>query len=270
MTTNQMRSLENQTVIVTRAQEQQGQARLLFETLGARVLDLPALGIGPPDEWTPLDDALVDWENVDWIVFSSANGVRAVEDRLRLLGHSLTRRPKGLRIAVVGRKTANQLESIGALVDFVPPNYVAESLIEHFPSPKEGLRMLLPRVQSGGRTLLAKTFVEVGMFVNEVAAYESRCPETIPEDTSQAILSSEVDAIVFTSGKTVKHTFELLNRHLGKGWIHQFSCLKIVSIGPQTSLACKEIFKRVDQEADPHDMDGIISACLRALSIDRE
>ena len=43
------------------------------------------------------------------------------------------------------------LEELGAPADFVPPSYVADSLIEHFPVSGWGLRLLLPRVQSGGR-----------------------------------------------------------------------------------------------------------------------
>ena len=83
---------------------------------------------------------------------------------------------------------------------------MADSLIDHFPVSGWGLRILLPRVQSGGRTLLAEAFGEAGSRVVEVAAYESRCPETIPHDTLQALEASEVDAISFSSGKTVSHT----------------------------------------------------------------
>ena len=45
-------------MVVTRAADQQGAARQLLEQRGATVLDLPALVIGPPDHWGPLDDAL--------------------------------------------------------------------------------------------------------------------------------------------------------------------------------------------------------------------
>ena len=71
--------LQGCTVVVTRAAEQQGEARQLLEAAGAQVLDLPALVIGPPDDWAPLDDALADLESFHWIVFSSANGVQAVD-----------------------------------------------------------------------------------------------------------------------------------------------------------------------------------------------
>ena len=50
--------LVGRTVVLTRAEHQLGAARKLFEATGAKVLDLPALVIGPPDSWGPLDDAL--------------------------------------------------------------------------------------------------------------------------------------------------------------------------------------------------------------------
>ena len=100
----------------------------------------------------------------------------SVEQRLQLLGRCLARRPASLKIAAVGRKTAQVLDDLGAAADFVPPSFVADSLIDHFPVSGWGLKMLLPRVQSGGRTLLADAFGEAGVRVVEVAAYESGCP----------------------------------------------------------------------------------------------
>ena len=137
--------LQGRLIAVTRAEQQLGEARRLFEQAGATVLDLPALVIGPPDTWGPLDDALVELEDFHWLVVSSANGVDAVEQRLRRLGSGLAHRPRGLKIAAVGRKTAARLEALGAPADFVPPQFVADSLIDHFPVSGWGLRLLLQR-----------------------------------------------------------------------------------------------------------------------------
>lgn len=257
--------LSGHTIAVTRAEQQLGEARRLFEQAGAQVLDLPALVIGPPDTWGPLDDALAELEDFHWLVVSSSNGVEAVEQRLRRLGGSLARRPAGLKIAAVGRKTAARLEELGAAADFVPPAFVADSLIEHFPVSGWGLRLLLPRVQSGGRTLLAEAFGEAGARVVEVAAYESRCPESLPPSTAEALATGKVSAITFSSGKTVQHTAQLLEAGLGESWREQLDRVALVSIGPQTSRSCREVLGRVDAEADPHDLDGLVVACGRAL-----
>ncbi|MEY4772568.1 MAG: hypothetical protein RLZZ346_1823, partial [Cyanobacteriota bacterium] len=133
--------LQGRLIAVTRAEQQLGEARRLFEQAGATVLDLPALVIGPPDTWGPLDDALAELEDFHWLVVSSANGVDAVEQRLRRLGSGLAHRPRGLKIAAVGRKTAARLEALGAPADFVPPQFVADSLIDHFPVSGWGLRL---------------------------------------------------------------------------------------------------------------------------------
>ena len=258
--------LSGRTVVLTRAEHQLGAARKLFEAAGAQVLDLPALVIGPPDSWGPLDDALSELEDFHWLVVSSANGVQAVEQRLQRRGSSLLRRPANLRIAAVGRKTSQALEEIGAAADFVPPSFVADSLIEHFPVSGYGLRMLLPRVQSGGRTVLAEAFGDAGVRVVEVAAYESRCPDSMPDCTADALAAGTVDAVLFSSGKTAAHTAQLLRQRFGPGWVERLTSAKIVSIGPQTSRSCREWFGRVDAEADPHDLEGLVDACCQLLS----
>ena len=257
--------LKGRTVVVTRAVEQQGEGRRLLEAEGARVLDLPALVIGPPDHWGPLDDALAELDRFHWLVFSSANGVQAVDARLQRIGQSLARRPQGLKIACVGRKTARALRELGCEADFIPPDFVADSLIEHFPVSGWGLTMLLPRVQSGGRTVLADAFGEAGVRVVEVAAYESRCPDGIPEDTAAALGTGDVDAIAFSSGKTARHTAQLLARTFGDGWITRLEHVKLISIGPQTSQHCRACFGRVDGEADPHDLDGLVRCCVQTM-----
>ena len=129
-----------------------------------------------------------------------------------------------------------------------------------------GQRILLPRVQSGGRTLLAEAFGEAGARVSEVAAYESRCPKDLPALTIAALEAGMADAICLSSGKTVRHTVQLLEQQFGENWSQYVGKLAVISIGPQTSAVCHQLLGRVDAEADPHDLDGLVAACSHALA----
>ncbi len=253
------------TIVITRSHDPLSDYKSSLRFKNVRILELPALVIGPPDQWGPLDDALGILETFNWIVISSANGVRALEERLQIIQLSLADLPEGLKVAAVGKKTASLLETMGAKVDFIPPNFVADSLIENFPESVEQLKILLPRVQSGGRTFLSEALINLGAVVTEVPAYESRCPETMPEETANALANSEVDVIAFTSGKTVMYTVELLKNNFGSHWTNLIDHVKIISIGPQTSLRCRKFFGRVDKEAKTFDMDGLLDASLKVI-----
>ena len=254
--------LKDKKIIITRAQEQSSEAREIFMNNGAEVFDLPSLVIGPPDDWRPLDDALKKISTFDWIIFSSANGVRNVEDRMKRIDLSLSEISKTIHIAAVGRKTASFLSEMDAKISFVPPDFVADSLVENFPQTQKGLKLFIPRVQTGGRSILSDSFKLKGAEVIEVAAYESTCPQDIPKRTIDALNSRKIDIIAFTSGKTVINTVSLFKKYFGKNWLKLIEKIKLISIGPQTTLRCKKLIREPDREATPHDLDGLLKACL--------
>jgi uroporphyrinogen-III synthase len=101
--------------------------------------------------------------------------------------------------------------------------------------------------------------------VVEVPAYETRCPEALPTATLAALERGQLDAITFSSGKTVSHTAHLLQAAFGDDWRRRLEGLAIVSIGPQTSDRCRQELGRVDAEASPYDLDGLLQACIEAL-----
>ena len=193
-------------------------SRVLFSAAGAQVIELPALVIGPPDDWGPLDAALQSLERFHWLIFSSANGVEAVRQRLDHLHLRLDKGAAWPRLAAVGRKTAQAIRRQGWPMPFVPQDFVADSLLACFPEPVHGRQLLLPRVQSGGRPLLTEQFRLQGATVVEVPAYESRCPATIPAAAAAALTQGHVDVITFTSSKIVRNTVALLAAHLGERW----------------------------------------------------
>ena len=257
--------LINKNIVITRSKDQISDVKNIFEKKGAKIFDLPALIIKYPDDLGPLDDALNQINQFHWIIFTSSNGIRFVEGRLRDKGLCLKDCSKNLKIAVVGEKTSQTLKELGIEADYIPPDFIAESLVINFPVSGYGLKILIPKVQSGGRNFIAEQFRNSGAYVLEVSAYDSKCPNSIPLETVKALQKKSIDAIIFSSGKTVRNSAYLLNKEFGKNWLKFFKDIKIFSIGPQTSKACKEIFGRVDKQASKFSFEGLLDISIDYL-----
>ena len=74
--------------------------------------------------------------------------------------------------------------------------------------------------------------------------------------------SGEIDIIAFTSGKTVINTVKLLKKYFGEKWLKLIENVQLVTIGPQTTISCKNFIRKPDKEARPHDLEGLLHACL--------
>lgn len=256
------RALAGKTVIVTRSASQSTTFRDLLEEAGAQVVELPALEIVPPSSWQPLDDAIAQLSQVTWLILTSANGVDGFFQRLAELGKD-ARDLAGVKLAVVGKKTAASLKQHGLQPDFIPPNFVADSLVESFPESLPGNTILFPRVESGGREVLVKELSAGGATMWEVPAYQSRCPDAIAPEALEVLQQGTVDILTFASSKTVKHVCQLLQqadpqRPLSD-WVEGI-CL--ASIGPQTSQTCQKLLGHVDVEATEYTLEGLTNALI--------
>ncbi|MGH2485561.1 MAG: uroporphyrinogen-III synthase, partial [Ktedonobacterales bacterium] len=116
-------------IAITRAPEQAPTLARALEELGAQVTVLSAIAIHPLDDLSALDAVLKTLSEYDWIVLTSANGVRSVADRMAALGLPWESRGRA-RVAVIGPATAEALEAHGVMPDLVPDEYVAESIVE--------------------------------------------------------------------------------------------------------------------------------------------
>jgi uroporphyrinogen III methyltransferase / synthase len=248
--------LAGKTVLVTRASGQASEFSQMLRSRGAQVLELPTLEIVPPSNWADLDRELEHLADFDWLILTSSNGVDGFFARLDRAGKD-SRALAGVKIAVVGQKTAQSLQQHGLKPDFTPPDFVADALISHFPIDPNHLRLLLPRVESGGREVLVGEFTKLGAIVIEVAAYQSQCPPQIDPDIRSALQRQQVDIITFASSKTVKNFCQLIGDSLPPDWLERVS---IASIGPQTSATCRSLLGKVDIEATEYTLPGLLAA----------
>ncbi|MBW4465334.1 MAG: uroporphyrinogen-III synthase [Pegethrix bostrychoides GSE-TBD4-15B] len=250
-------SLAHQTILVTRSTGQSRQFVQQLQQAGATVLELPAIQILPPSSWQALDQAIAQLDQFDWLILTSTNGVDAFFARLAAQDLSLAQLAH-LKIAVVGQKTAAQLQANGRQPDFIPPDFVADALAEHFPGAATGLRLLFPRVETGGRELLVKALSAQGAIVTEVPAYQSGCTTVLPPEIATALQQQQITIVTFASSKTVACFHQLLQ---SAGISLDPNCC-IASIGPQTSLTCRDCLGRVDLEAAEYTLEGLTQAMI--------
>ncbi len=262
-------ALQGKRILVTRAATQASQFTELLTNQGATVIEMPTLAIVPPTSWEPLDQAIADLASYDWLILTSANAVESFFGRLQNAGKD-SRALHRLKVAVVGRKTAEVLAKFGIMPDLVPIDFVADSLLDAFLASNHVLtnkKMLFPRVQSGGREILVEQLQQQGAIIDAIAAYESGCPDAIDPIALAAIQNQDLEAIAFASSKTVKHFCQLLDQVAPSAtWRSWLTPIKIASIGPQTSQTCAQLLGRVDCEADEYTLEGLATAIAKMFA----
>lgn len=265
--------LTGKTVLVTRSAGQSSQFTLLLKEQGATTIEMPTLEITPPSTWEALDQAIAKLDRFDWLVLTSTNGVDYFFQRLAVQGKD-ARALANIKLAVVGKKTAASLQQHGLQPNFIPPDFVADALVEHFPERDRlsNLKILFPRVETGGREVLVRELTTQGAEVVEVPAYESGCAKNISPSVIRALQQGDIDIVTFASSKTVKCFYQLLNQSSNQPGVSQASALYplpfspeicIASIGPQTSATCQELLGRVDVEAKDYTLEGLIQAIVK-------
>jgi uroporphyrinogen-III synthase len=255
--------LNGKTILVTRSAGQSSHFAELLSTSGANVIEMPALEIGAPSSWEALDNAITNLSSFNWLILTSTNGVEYFFERLFAQGKD-ARALSNIKIAVVGEKTSQCLKHHGVQADFIPPNFVADSLVENFPEELKDRKILFPRVESGGREVLVKEFTQKGAEVFEVAAYQSCCPSSIPPSAQLALQSGTVDVITFASSKTVQFFCQLAKQVFTDNSIETYlEDICIASIGPQTSKSCQDLIGRVDVEAEEYTLPGLTQAIVK-------
>src|SRR5687767_5234922 len=103
-------------------------ARMLRD-VGAEPLELPTVQIVPPEDAAPLVRAVSKLERYDWVVFTSANGVRFFFQALSAAGLD-TRALATTQVAAIGPATRDALLSHGVRADAMPAEFRGESVAE--------------------------------------------------------------------------------------------------------------------------------------------
>ncbi|HET7628301.1 MAG TPA: uroporphyrinogen-III synthase [Bacillales bacterium] len=225
------RPLEGKRILVTRAKEQAESLSALIKERGGKPVELPLIAVRKA---TVAGDIFKQLLAFQWIVFTSANGVRFFFEHLRERHVQL---PEEVNVAVVGEKTREVLSDYGREADYVPDNFVAESLAERLkPEIQAGARVLLPRGNLARDVLLDK-LKSFGAQVTALTVYET-VPETAGRETLIRLLQERaIDVVTFTSSSTVNHFFMLIEEVFDSLQLKDFA---FACIGPVTAQTLRK------------------------------
>jgi len=247
-----MRSrLEGKRVVVTRPDDQARDLAALLEAAGAVPVRCPTIVIAPPASYAEVDAALARLGAHDWVVFTSANGVRSLLARADEREVDLRVELGEARVAAVGGTTSEVLTEHGVPVAFVPREATAASLGATLPDV-EGRSVLLAR---GERADLAlpRALEGRGARVSAVTVY--RTLPVAPSGQGLEELRLGADVITFTSPSTVEGFVSL-----GPEWRSLARHAIVVTIGPTTTAAALAMGFGVHAEARDRSMSALVDA----------
>lgn len=244
-------------VLVTASEGERFCDRL--ERNGALPLHAPTIAIRSLGG-EPLDRALGRLETYDWIVLTSCNGAVSLAARLSALGHTVPAAPVW---AAVGPRTRDALELLGVEIRGMPSEQRAAAIPDAM-GDVEGRRVLLVRAKRATEDL-PMILRQRGAVVDDVAVYE-----TIegPDDARRALeaaLAEPLQAIVFTSGSTVRGFVRLVPDARGT-----LGGTVIACIGPATAAAVREAGLGAPMVATEPTPTGVVDVLVGSTDRDRD
>ena len=216
-------------LVVTRPRERQGVLSGRLRTLGAEVLEIPAIRTVPVEPNETLDRAMDGLASYTWLVFTSPGAVGQFFDRLRNRKRDI-RALKNCRLAAIGSGTAAALEQRGLFADLVPEVYDAAHLGEALAARlRPGDRVLLPRAREGDPILPELLRQVDGAEITEISLYDTIYESSGIIDLAAEFVAHPRTMAVFTSASTVRG-------FLAAGGPENITAL---CIGPQTAAQAK-------------------------------
>lgn len=238
-------------ILVTRPRAQANGFAEKLTSAGFEPIFFPVIEIRPIENNVALERAFSKLDCYDWIVFTSVNAVEVVFRQFQNLSF-----PK---VAAIGPKTAEALQKQGITADFVPEEYVAESILPGL-GDLRGKWVLLPRAEIA-RKALPEAIFEAGGVPHEIAVYKTLPVQ--PDLEALSALKAGVDWITFTSPSTVQNFVEILRQQkMDSSWLPGHP--KIACIGPITERAAREEGFEVNVVAEQYTTEGLIDALCSA------
>lgn len=252
--------LHGKGVVVTRAREQASGLKDSLEQLGAACYEFPTITIVPLADYAPVRAAIDRLAEYDWVVFTSVNGVRHFWYQLELMG--LDARALGqAQVAAIGPATAEALLDRGIRPDFIPPKYVAESVVEGLLERGiGGKRVLIPRAKVA-REILPEELAKVAACVDVLPVYETVLTQESGAEIVNLLEKNRLHYLTFSSSSTVDNFFALVPADTLRPFVGQ--PLKLCCIGPITAKTLAQYGFQADIMPEDYTIPALVDALVQ-------
>ncbi len=227
----------------------------LLTAEGATVLSLPMIEIKPSVLKQDGKAIIKQLGSYDWLFFTSRNGVvHFFKLLIDLTGGSEL--PSTLKVAVVGSKTASELEYYGYSPAYSGRKHGSAEMAAEFQlihQPKNR-KILLSLGDLADDTL--KSQFEADNQVDRIDVYETCKPQHVDPMVIKRISDGLYDLILFTSPSTFNHFASLVD-------ISLLGQLKIASIGSTTSKAILEAVYEPLLTANMSNAEGLTASIIK-------
>ncbi|MEA4957717.1 hypothetical protein SDC9_23977 [bioreactor metagenome] len=235
-----MKKCEKETIVaITRPFNRVDEAVSIVESYGATPFIAPTLELKLTN--TESLKSLIELaDDLDWLIFTSPTSIESIFKFYPNFGELIN---ENCQIATIGHKTQEMANEYGLGTDLVPDEYTAEGLLESFKEININNSLIgLPRTLSA-RDTLPEGLEKMGADVILAESYESIIPlDTVRiEVLISKILSSEIDAITFTSPLTAENLFKIASDEQIPELVNKLSnSILTVAIGPITDKTLKK------------------------------
>ncbi|HUG29813.1 MAG TPA: hydroxymethylbilane synthase [Candidatus Limnocylindria bacterium] len=247
-------------VLLTRAADQADELVSRLELAGLDPVLVPAIAIELEPLGGELDAAARRLGTYAWAVVTSANGARAIVGAASR-GESDLRRTSW---AAIGPATRRVLEAEGIEVALQPSRSNGTATAAEVPL-EAGDRVLVVRGDLADEAV-ALMLRARGAEVDDVIAYRTQeAPEASRPLLRRALAAGSFDAVLFTSGSTVRGLVALAGAES-----IEVSSIPSVCIGPETATAAAEAGFRVLAVSPTPDSAALATATADALALRQE
>ena len=245
------------TIGIARPEQQADAAIDLVLAYGGRPLVMPTIEINELTDWSDVDQAIDQLDSIDWMIFTSVNGVNSFLGRILQRGRD-ARSLSSLKIACIGPATAQELERYSLRADLVPAVFRGENLAAELKPYVSGKRVLWPRADRG-REVLPEELRSSGAEVLSLIVYKHEDLENLDSEIVAALRGGEVDWICLSSPVIARNCARLLTA------LNLASIPKFAAISPVTEAAAREAGLELAAVATEHTWPGLIDALIRSI-----